>query len=777
MRVRHGSQVSLLALVILAVGTFLVNSTLRLGTDFRSSKYALTCSVAVIVGTRPEVIKVAPVVKRLIERGTSVCIVNTNQQHVMVTSALKRFQLDSVDMSLISGNIYAEGPAAIAGHIMLSLNKFMHQVSPQVVVVQGDTTTAMVGSIAAFYNNITVAHVEAGLRTYDFQNPFPEEFHRRVVAVPSLLNFAPTPRARRALLAENIPSSRIWLSGNTVVDALFDSLSKPIPAAATALLQRIAGVHPKGRLVLVTMHRRESFEAHMEDMCDGVLDLLTQVPDAVVLLPVHTNPRVQATVKHKFGEGQKRLIICDPLEADIFPFILKEATLILTDSGGVQEEAVSLGKALLVMRAATERPEGVEVGNAVVSGRSKEKIASLSVKILTDKAEFDRMSQTHYPYGYGNSSVLITDVILSHMKNGKPTSAPMSAGPHEGGGDKDPAEKQKSWSSHQDPAQRGPLHPAPHVPSLASLLPAPAASRGGQGGGADLVVVLTVFGRATLDLQMRMLQPQTAFKGRKTHVIIFQNGKHQNIDANATKWEERGIWGGSDVTVTFTHSTLETGYYGRFLAPLIVNSQPGAYWWIFDDDVIFGNRYLENCIRVVDSGSIAVRNGRFVGNKREVAPGMEAWHDNYQATWDDDIAYDFGGHIWAGRIEWLKLAWQNPPPTVAQSEDFWISAVLKAKANVGTKKPRCPKPPHPQADIENCACSMWAAMKRKYAIMGADVNVDNLRASTFVTIHDYYDFRPMPGIERKDHHDIHPPGPKQPFNLAGTFHEQCMWFT
>jgi len=325
---------------------------------------------------------VAPVVKELRQRGLSACVVNTNQQHIMVTNALQRFQLNSIDLPVMSPKEYSEGPAAVAGNIMLSLNKLLLRLVPRVVIVQGDTTTAMVGCIAAFYNNITVAHVEAGLRTYDFQNPFPEEFHRRVVAVGSSLNFAPTPRAQRALLAENIDASKIWMTGNTVVDALFESLKKPVPAAAKELLGVIEAAHPQGRLVLVTMHRRESFEAHMEDMCDGVLKVLSEVPDAVVLLPVHTNPRVQATIKAKFGQGQKRLIVWGPLEADIFPFILKEASLILTDSGGVQEEGVSLGKALLVMREATERPEGVEVGNAVVSGRSKEKIASLAIKIL-----------------------------------------------------------------------------------------------------------------------------------------------------------------------------------------------------------------------------------------------------------------------------------------------------------------------------------------------------------------------------------------------------------
>ena len=692
--------------------------------------------IVVIVGTRPEVIKVAPVVKRLRHLGASVMILNTNQQCEMVTAALQRFSLESVDLPMIASHVYQTGQAGIAAHILLAVHNVLADVQPSVVVVQGDTTTAMIGSIAGFYLNLTVAHVEAGLRTGDFSNPFPEEFHRKVIGVSAAMNFAPTSISRAALLREGVPSSTIWVTGNTVVDALLESLRRPIPIAARELLDRVQNTAPGARLVLVTMHRRESFETHLEDMCEGVTRVLQAIPDAVVLLLLHTNPKVQAVVNNKLRHQHPRLLIVPPLEADIFPFILNASSLILTDSGGVQEEGVSLGKAILVMRDITERPEGVLVGNAVVSGRSSARIEELAVKILSDKSVFERMSTPHFPYGYGNASIIVADVIWSHL--------------------------------HGVNSQFGP--DSDSSGSGVDTISSDVIARGTQ-----VVVVLTVYGRNTLDKQLGYVRSQTALQGKRVEVIVFQNGNHVDVSNIVPKWQNKAAWGDLDVLVTFVHSTIETGYYGRFFAPFLADASGDAYWFVMDDDVIFGSRYFANAIRVVDEGSLATRNGRFISGDlpskivEDVGASQTGWQHGWQVTWNEDVSYDFGGHIWAGKIKWLRNVWKHAPPTLNQAEDFWLSAVLRMKYDIGTKKPKC-------ADLQHCACSMQEAGEKKTtrAMVGSTTETDGMRTASMGIIAQEYGYKPI--HPRKDQHESFAPG-RGPFTVKGTVFEECLFFT
>eukprot|EP00285_Hemiselmis_virescens_P014177 CAMPEP_0173381060 /NCGR_PEP_ID=MMETSP1356-20130122/3557_1 /TAXON_ID=77927 ORGANISM="Hemiselmis virescens, Strain PCC157" /NCGR_SAMPLE_ID=MMETSP1356 /ASSEMBLY_ACC=CAM_ASM_000847 /LENGTH=478 /DNA_ID=CAMNT_0014334803 /DNA_START=222 /DNA_END=1655 /DNA_ORIENTATION=- len=432
--------------------------------------------VALVVGTRAEVVGLLPVALRLKELGASVTAINTNQQPD-ASGMFEDVPFDVVDIAECPPGAVLSGYGALAAHVLSGVNVHVQRLSPRVVMVHGDTVSAMAGAVAAFYSNIAVAR-------FDAVNPrdLPvDEFHRLVAAVPSQMNFARSFR-RVAMRMDGVPSDRLW----------------------------------------------------------------------------------------DIGANDGTLIACD--------------------------------------------------------------------------------------------------VIVAHLRG-------------------------------TDSNEPSPGPPATAVKGSKASASSAAAKNGGskpnivnEGRRADIVVILTVYGRMTLDRQMDMVRMQTALKGRTVDVVAFQNGRHVDVRHNVTKWQLAETWGGNDVVVTFVPSSVETGYYGRFLAPFLVDVKDHAYFWVFDDDVIFGNRYLANCMRVIDTGNLAVRNGRYMVGKHEGLGlvGEQGWKDKWQVTWDDDLSYDYGGHIWSGKVAWLRHVWRNVPPTVAQSEDFWISAVLRMKLNIGTKKPRCP---------------------------------------------------------------------------------------
>jgi UDP-N-acetylglucosamine 2-epimerase (non-hydrolysing) len=352
-----------------------------------------------VFGTRPEAIKMAPVVRAL-QRASDrfeshVCV--TAQHRAMLDQVLEVFELKAdVDLDLM---VPGQAPAGIASGVLDRLPPLLRRLRPDIVLVQGDTTTTFAASFAAFLERIPTGHIEAGLRTGDRWQPFPEEMNRVLTTRIAALHFAPTPAARDALLGEGVPSADVYLTGNTVIDALLQTVRSDYRLRTPAL----ASLDPDRRLVLVTTHRRESFGAPLRSTCAAIRDLAARFPELQFVLPVHPNPEVKRTVEELLCDlpGMHLIPPVDYLE---FVHLLSRADLVLTDSGGLQEEAPSLGKPVLVLREVTERPEGVEAGTAVVVGTDRERIVAVASELLTSPEAYARMANAVNPYGDGRAS-------------------------------------------------------------------------------------------------------------------------------------------------------------------------------------------------------------------------------------------------------------------------------------------------------------------------------------------------------------------------------------
>ena len=372
--------------------------------------------ILVVVGTRPEAIKLAPVIKRLREDPCFVVeICATGQHRELLDQALRHFDLQpDHDLAVMTER---QSLSSLTSRTIEGMDALIRRTSPQLVMVQGDTTSAMTAALAAFYQRVAVAHVEAGLRTNEKYSPFPEEINRRVIASIADIHFAPTAGARDNLLREGVDPSAIHVTGNTAIDALlwtvarFDDSEQSFRAIIGPSLdtRTLAGK----RVVLVTAHRRENHDAGIEEICEALLTIAA-LPDAAIVLPVHYNPNIRQVVLSRLG-GRENIHLIDPLDYLSFARMLLRAFLVLTDSGGVQEEAPSLGKPVLVMRDTTERPEGITAGNAILVGIQARKIARAVEELWTDDRSLSRMTQVANPYGDGNAAERIYSVISTRF--------------------------------------------------------------------------------------------------------------------------------------------------------------------------------------------------------------------------------------------------------------------------------------------------------------------------------------------------------------------------
>ena len=372
--------------------------------------------VLLVFGTRPEAIKLSLLSKALQSADgfeAEVCV--TAQHRSMLDQVLAIFDVKPrFDLNLMQAN---QGLADMTARIVTGMTGVLREWKPDWILVQGDTSTAFVAALAAFYEKINVGHVEAGLRTGFKYSPWPEEMNRQLVGRLADLHLPPTARARDALLAENVPADRIHVTGNTVVDALLWVSNKldTDTAARTALDERFAFLDKQKRMILITGHRRESFGKPFEDMCNAFVDIVRAKPDVEILYPVHLNPNVQAPVKAILAAAPEdvrgRIHLIEPVEYLPFVYLMKRANFIITDSGGVQEEAPSLGKPCLVTRNDTERPEAVEAGTAKLIGTNRERIVAESLRLLDDRDHYGSMSRAHNPYGDGKANERIIDIL------------------------------------------------------------------------------------------------------------------------------------------------------------------------------------------------------------------------------------------------------------------------------------------------------------------------------------------------------------------------------
>ena len=369
--------------------------------------------IMVIVGTRPEAIKMAPVVLALKRRRVGRTILCTTGQHrLMLDQVFAVFGLTpDIDLRLMAPR---QDLAALTARALTGLRQAIRRQKPSAVLVHGDTTTCLVGGLAAFYAHVPLGHVEAGLRTHDLNAPWPEEMNRRLVDPLCQWCFAPTQGAARNLKAERIPPERIFVTGNTALDALRIALARI--RRKTPVLEGLKQASLKGkRLVLVTGHRRESFGAGFESLCLGLRDVADSAPDIAIVYPVHLNPNVQAPVKRLLG-GHPRIHLLPPQPYLPFVWLMQRSTLIITDSGGIQEEAPHLGKPVLVMRSATERPEALAAGAAKLVGTSRAKIAKEAVRLLTNNNTYQAMARVKNPFGDGHAAERIVKILTAGFR-------------------------------------------------------------------------------------------------------------------------------------------------------------------------------------------------------------------------------------------------------------------------------------------------------------------------------------------------------------------------
>jgi UDP-N-acetylglucosamine 2-epimerase (non-hydrolysing) len=362
--------------------------------------------VMTVFGTRPEAIKMAPLVKRLeMEPGIESVLCVTAQHREMLDQVLSLFDLQpKYDLNIMKPN---QTISQITSNVLIGIEDVFRLEKPDIVLVHGDTTTTFAAALAAFYNQIKVGHVEAGLRTFDKYSPYPEEMNRVLTGHLADLHFAPTERNRKNLLMEGIPDEKIFITGNTVIDALLAVADKPYDFT-DPVLKDLDFVNKK--IITVTCHRRENLGEYMVNIFSAIRDIALEFEDVEIVYPVHLNPKVQATA-NEILQGVSRVHLIDPMQYQPFVNLMARSYFIITDSGGMQEEAPSLGKPVLVVRRETERPEAVEAGTVKLAGVERETLYNMARALLTDKTEYDRMANAVNPYGNGHAAEAIVEVL------------------------------------------------------------------------------------------------------------------------------------------------------------------------------------------------------------------------------------------------------------------------------------------------------------------------------------------------------------------------------
>lgn len=366
-----------------------------------------------LFGTRPEAIKMVPVLHALAEEPQIESVVCLSGQHrEMLRQVLDAFQMDAdFDLDIMKPR---QTITTITSGVLEGLEGLLQQEKPDLLLVHGDTTTAFAGALAGFYAQIAVGHVEAGLRTYDKYSPYPEEMNRCLISRLCDLHFAPTDANRDNLLREGIPQERIFVTGNTVIDALGLTVRKDFQFQNGALN---ALDFSAGRVVLVTAHRRENLGAPLRNICLAIREMVEQNPDVQVVYPVHLNPAVRETAEELLG-NTPRILLTDPLDVFDMHNLMDRCYMVMTDSGGLQEEAPALGKPVLVLRTETERPEAVQYGTVRMAGVETEQILALANRLLRDEAVYRRMACAVNPYGDGHAAERVAGAILHHFGRG-----------------------------------------------------------------------------------------------------------------------------------------------------------------------------------------------------------------------------------------------------------------------------------------------------------------------------------------------------------------------
>ena len=362
-----------------------------------------------IFGTRPEAIKMAPLVKELEKREETQSIVCVTAQHrEMLDQVLETFDITpDYDLDIMK---QGQSLADITSRVLYGLENVIKEVEPNIILVHGDTTTTFAGALAAFYNHVDIGHVEAGLRTNNKYSPYPEEMNRQMVDCMTDMYFAPTELSKQNLISENIEDSKIYVTGNTAIDAMARTVKKNYSH------KELDWINDNEKLILLTAHRRENIGEPMRNIFKAIRKIVDEFSDVKVLYPIHLNPVVRE-LAHEIFDGCDRVRLIEPLDVLDFHNFINKCYMIMSDSGGVQEEAPSLGKPVLVLRDTTERPEGIEAGTLKLVGTDENIIYKEAKNLLINKEEYEKMSKASNPYGDGHASERIVDSIINYYKN------------------------------------------------------------------------------------------------------------------------------------------------------------------------------------------------------------------------------------------------------------------------------------------------------------------------------------------------------------------------
>ena len=659
-----------------------------------------------------------------------------------IFKSLKMEDFIDFELNLMKKNQSLE---KITSETISELENIYNLISPNAVIVQGDTTTAFSASISAFYHKIPIFHVEAGLRTHNFYYPFPEEFNRVTIDEISTLYFAPTEWAANNLLKENKNANNIFITGNTIVDSLKFTLNNTYPS------ENVKGLIQKSKLlclseydckiILLTFHRRENYYNPIYNILKAVQELLKNYRDIVIIFPFHLNPNVQKSIKNaipklvyeKIIKGKKiknknylylnRFIMVPPLNYIDLIHLESASYFIMSDSGGIQEEAVSIGKPILILRENTERPEAIKSGNAFLTGTSPDKIYNYASSLILNKDLYLKVSKSQKIYGMGNSRIIISKIIKNYFKNNLKNSYSINS-----------INYQNILNQYDNSIMNN--NESNKVNGKEEFY--------------DIIIVLTVWKRNNLEKQLILVKNQSILKNKKTNIIIFQNSNHVYIDDIVNKWNQSDSFS-EKVDITFIHSPIETGYFGRFIVPLTSSIRGDSYFFICDDDVIWGKRYFENMFRVVNDGYLCTRNGRIINSNFHTSGAVfQKGIPNKQVCYNEDIEYDFGGHIWAGRVSWLRKAWNHIPFSLENCEDFWISAALKSFYNISTKTPRCPCPEGQPITPDLCAASDNSVKFHQDAIFGNTTVTHKIRHDLYIELTKKFNY-PLMNITKPEY--------------------------
>ena len=706
-----------------------------------------TYRIAFVFGTRPEAIKLFPLIKELKTNKNFVCIViNTGQHKEIMKEILTALNMDDYidfNLNIMKNN---QSLSLLTSKIIIELKDIFNNINPNAVIVQGDTTTAFSAALSAFYQKIPIFHVEAGLRTHNLYYPFPEEFNRITIDDISTLYFAPTNWTASNLLKENKNPNHIFVTGNTIIDSLYLTINNTSPSHKMSKLiekaQSLCLPENKCKIILLTCHRRENYYKPIYNILIAVQKLLEDFKDIVFIFPFHLNPNVRQSIKNAIPKEiyddiikgneiknekylyLKRLLIIPPQNYIDLIHLESMSYFIMSDSGGLQEEAIGLGKPILILRENTERPEAVNSGSAFLTGISIDKIYLHASTLLKNNDFYKNISKPRDIFGKGDSRIIISKIIQNYFKNNL-SDSDISNNLYQ----KDILSKYDNFITNNYNEQINEYY--------------------------DIVIILTVWKRNNTERQLIQVKNQSILKNKKTNLIIFQNANHVNIDDIVNRWKQPGIFS-DNVDITFIHSPLETGYFGRFLVPLTSSVKEDTYFIICDDDIIWGNRYFENMIRVVNEGSLAVRTGRIIfQNFQElnIAFTVPGYHG--QICFNEDLEQDFGGQVWAGRISWLRKAWKHIPSSIENSEDFWISAVLKTYYNITTKVPKCPCPEGNPVVPDMCAATDKTAAKHEEAIFGNSTAAHKKRKNFIIEITKKFNYTLLVYIKPKYVYSIH----------------------